>query len=51
MKKMQDTTKQAHSLRLQSYARLNRMQYGASEEARKKFDRKPYYMGVKKNDC
>lgn len=51
MKKIKDATKQAHYLKLQSYSRKNRMQFGTSEEARKIFDRKPYYMGVQKNDC
>ena len=45
MKKMKDCTKQAHFLRLQSYARKNRMQKGASEEAKKAFARKPYCKG------
>ena len=45
MKKMQDATKQAHYLKLQSYTRKNRMQRGASEEAKKAFARKPYCKG------
>lgn len=46
-----DVSKRLHASKMIAYTNMNRLQKSKSEYAKKQFNRKPYQIGGKENEC